>query len=120
MKTIIFYANSLEDSTTSLDYLINDIKDRDDAQHKLFFSFLMAQTYRISMGTQTDDGERHFVGEHEVIFIPSGRQQDIDRLKETKDVIFYKNCMSVAGPQRAEKRQKLIDWLLEITEEINL
>ena len=120
MKTIIFYTNSREDSLASVEYLINDIKSRDDAQNKLFFSFLMENTYRISMGTKTDDGEKHFIGEHEVIFIPGGRQQDIERLKEVKNVIFYKNFMSIAVPQRTEKRNKIIDWLLELTEDIEL
>lgn len=121
MKTIIFYIVDRENGISAVRGLCDDIQAREDAKHKLYFKFLMNGTYMISMGCKDTDGIKHFVGNHEIIFIPANRQQDIERLKETKNVVWYKNCMIMAGEGEHPTRLRsiLIDWLLEKMEDIN-
>ena len=119
MKTIMLTSQNKEDSIKSVNYLVEDIKAREDANHKLYFRFLMAGAYMVSMGCEDTDGVKHFVGEHEIIFMPSNRTQDIERLKELKDIVWLKNCMIIAGDGDKPKklRNSLIDWLLEKKED---
>lgn len=118
MKTVIFYSTDIHDSVTAVKYLVDDIKAEEEANHKLFFKFLFENAYYISMGCVDDEGKRHFIGEHEVIFMPSERELDIERLKQTKDVVMYRNCMAISGDKAKEFRKTLIDWLLEKKEDL--
>ena len=122
MDSIIFYITDREEGTKAVQYLCEDIKARQDAEHKLYFKFLLSGAYMVSMGCEDTDGNKHFIGEHEIIFMPVGRQSDIERLKDTKNVIWYKNCMIMAGDsdKTKELRQVLIDWLLEIKSSIDV
>ena len=119
MKSIIFYITDKSDGVKAVQDLCDSIKAREDAGHKLYFKFLMAGAYVITMGTEDADGNKFFVGEHEIIFIPVHRQGDIERLKETKEVVWYKNCMIMAGDNEKARalRDLLIDWLLEIKQD---
>lgn len=120
MKTIIFYTTDANDAVTSAQDLSDSIVLREDAKHKLYFRILFGGAYVISMGCVDVDGKKQFIGNHEIIFIPARRQQDIERLKESKDVVWYKNCMIMAGSgeKATALRDLLIDWLLEKTEKL--
>lgn len=121
MKTIIFYITDHEEIVKSVKNLTDDIKNREDASHQLYFKFLMGGAYTISRGRTDKNGVRELTGEHEILFIPSTRQRDIERLKETKTVIWYKNAMIIAGDGEKPKelRRLLINWLLNDKEEFN-
>lgn len=121
MKSIIFYVTNSEDSAKAVKYLTDAIKAREDAAHKLYFKFLMGGAYMLAMGCEDNKGEKYFVGNHEIIFIPSIRQRDIDRLKELKEVVWYKNCMIISGDngKAVALRDLLIDWLLEKKEDFD-
>lgn len=122
VKTIIFTATDPEALYKSIGLLCETIKIRSDTEHKLFVSPLMNHTYLVSMGCVDTDGERHFIGNHEAIFIPANRVGEIMRLEQTKNVYAKTNCMMFVG--ETEEKQKrvndLIDWLLEIKEDIGI
>ena len=123
METILFYITDKEEGLKAIKFLTDDIKANDDANHKLFFKFLMADSYYISMGTTDDEGQKHFIGEHEVIFMPQTRLGKLDTtFNENKKIIFMKNCMIIAGDGKKAKamRELIIDWLLEKKKEIKL
>lgn len=121
LKTIIFWANSPEDIVKSIAFLSEVIKEREDTHHKLFFSPLMLNTYKLGMGEIGDDGKPHFTGNNEVIFMPKV-DETIQRMIELKHVRYSKNCMSFVGESEAKmkKTNDIIDWLLEKVEEIKL
>lgn len=114
-NTIMFYIVDQEDGINAVKYLTEDIKSREEANHKLYFRFLLGGAYVVSRGHVNDQGIKEMIGNNEIIFIPSIRQRDIERLKELKNVIWYKNIMTIAGKSKKSKelRQLLIDWLLE-------
>jgi len=116
VKTILFYVTDQNDGLKAIKYLIDDIKADPEADHKLFFKFLMQGAYYISMGTVDNEGKRHMIGDHEVIFMPATRLGSL----ENKNIIFQKNCMFIAGDSEktVEFRKLLIDWLLEKKEEL--
>lgn len=123
METIIFYVTDKKNGVKAVQDLVDDIKANKDAEHKLFFKFLMADTYHISMGTTDDKGNRHLIGEHEVIFIPQTRLGKLDAtFNENKKILYMKNCMTICGDGKKPKamRALLIDWLLEKKKEIKL
>lgn len=123
VKTILFYITNKEDGLKAIQYLIDDIKANEEAQHKLFFKFLFEGAYYISMGTTDDEGKRYLIGDHEVIFMPQPRMGSMEEsFKQNKNIIFQKNCMIIAGDNGKAKtlRNVVIDWLLEKTEEIIL
>lgn len=123
METIIFYITDKEDGLKAIKALTDDIKTNEDANHKLYFRFLMADTYQVSMGCTDDDGKKHLIGEHELLFMPSTRLGKLDTsFDQNKNIIFQKNCMLIVGDGDKPKayRELLIDWLLEKKKEINL
>ena len=122
MKTIIFHYSNPDALYTSVGHLCKVIKERKEAKHRLFIRPLMQYIYTISMGCETTDGERNFIGEHEVIFVGSHMTDVIERLKRTKDIVCDINGMCIVGTseEKQEKTNKLIDWLLEKEEEIKL
>lgn len=119
MKTIIFYTKDRDEAIRSVEFLTKDIQSREDASHQLYFRFLMAGAYSVARGTTDEKGNKELTGEHEIIFIPFNRQRDIERLKELKEVIWYKNAMIIAGngEKPTELRRLLINWLLNDKEE---
>ena len=69
------------------------------------------------------DGESNVVlGNHEILYLPATRTEDIERLERNKNVVLKINCMCFVGDNDKKKRKlkKIIDWLLEETEEIKL
>lgn len=123
METILFYITDKEDGLKAIKFLTDDIKANEDANHKLYFRFLMADTYQVSMGCTDDDGNKHFIGNHEILFMPSSRLGKVDvSFDQNKKIIFQKNCMLIVGDGEKAKayRALLIDWLLEKKKEIKL
>lgn len=118
VKTILFYVTDQENGIKAIKYLVDDIKANPEANHKLFFKFLMKGAYYISMGTTDDEGKRYLIGDHEVIFMPQTRLGFLDG--QNKNVIFQKNCMILAGDddKTREFRGLIIDWLLEKREDL--
>lgn len=121
LKTIIFFGRTPEELYKSIAYICECIKERKDAAHKLYISPLMNHIYLLSMGCVDTDGVKHIIGNHEIIFMPD-KQEEMDRLKQNKKVIFSKNCMCFVGDseKKLQKTQDIIDWVLEIKEEIKL
>ena len=123
MKTILFYIVDKNDGLKAIQALTNDIKADKDADHKLYFKFLMADTYYICMGCEDEDKKKHFIGTNEVIFMPSSRLGKLETsFNQNKSIIFQKNCMLIVGDGKkpTEYRKLLIDWLLERKKEIKL
>lgn len=123
MDTILFYITDKEDGLKAIKALTDDIKNDNDADHKLYFRFLMADTYQVSMGCEDEEGKKHLIGEHEILFMPSTRLGKFDTsFDENKNIIFQKNCMLIVGDGDKPKayRKLLIDWLLEKKKEIKL
>ena len=123
VQTIIFYVTDKEDGLKAVKYLTDDIKANEEANHKLYFRFLMNDMYQVTMGCTDDDGQKHLIGNHEVLFIPSSKLGKWDvSFSENKKIIFQKNCMIMAGEGEKTKamRALLIDWLLEKKKEIKL
>ena len=58
------------------------------------------------------------IGCHEILYLPANRKEEIERLERTKNVVLKKNSMCFVNKE--EKIKKLINWLLEETEEIKL
>lgn len=121
LKTIIFWANSKEDIIKSIAFLSEVIKNREDTQHKLFFAPLMLNIFKMGMGELDENGRPHFTGNHEIIFMPK-RDGDIQRLIQTKRIRYSKNCMCFVGDSEAKQKKAndIVDWTLEIKEEIKL
>ena len=115
VKTIMFYIVNKEDGVKAVKYLTEDIKAREDANHQLYFRFLLGGAYMVSRGRVNKLGIKELIGNNEIVFIPSIRQRDIERLKDLKNVIWFKNVMVIAGKNKKAKelRNLLIDWLLE-------
>ena len=123
VETILLYITDKEDGLKAIKYLTDDIKADTDADHKLYFGFLMADTYRVSMGCEDEDGKKHFIGKHELLFMPSTRLGKLDTsFDQNKKIIFQKNCMIISGDgeKATALRKLLIDWLLEKKKEIKL
>ena len=123
VKTILLYVTDKEEGVKAIKYLVDDIQKNEDANHKLFFKFLFNGAYYISMGTTDKEGARHFIGNHEVIFMPQARLNSlIDSFADNKNIIAQKNCMIIAGDSEktVKLRSDIIDWLLEKSEDISL
>ena len=120
VKTIIFFGDNPEALYKSLALLCNCIKERTDAAHKLFVAPMASHIYVVSKGEINDD-KKTLNGNHEIIFMPNDDKLS-QRLIQTKKVLYYRNCMGFVGDseKKQKKVQEIIDWLLEIKEEIKL
>lgn len=120
LKTIIFYGDGPEALYKSIALLCNCIKERTDADHKLFISPMAQHIYVMARG-EVEDNKKNFTGNHEIIFMPNDNKI-AQRLIQTKKILYYRNCMSFVGDseKKQKKIQDLIDWLLEIKEDIKL
>ena len=114
MDSIIFYATTRENALKAVTVMTQAIKAREDAAHKLFFASRLMGEYDICRGTVDADGKRQLVGDHEIIFFPASREQDLERLKAVKTVVDCHNCMWICGDseEKIHRVQYLIDWLL--------
>lgn len=117
MSTIIFFSTSAQDHVKSLETLNNACIADERCKHRVFFRPLMTNVYQFINGNLDDEG-KPLLGCREILYLPSTRQDEIERLERTKNVTLKINSMCFVNKE--EKIKKLIDWLLEETEEIEL
>lgn len=122
MKTIIFFSNTSDNHLRAAETLVEAIKADERCNHVLYFRPLMQNVYQVIRGAKAEDGEITLIGCHEIIFVPGHRTELMDRIESTKNVILKINSMCFVGDNDKKKRKvkKVIDWLLEETEEIEL
>lgn len=124
MKTIIFLVFNKEDGLATVTQLTQDIKANEEANHKLFFRNLFKGKYCIAKGEPGEDGKPVMNGDREIIFLPMDDRSiskiALARLAEGKEILMVKNCMCLCGDGEAKqnRRRKVIDWLLELTDDI--
>ena len=118
MSTIIFFSTSAEDQVRSCEVLNNACIADERCKHKIFFRPIMTNVFQWISGAKDEKGEI-LLGCHEILYLPAPREEEIARLERTKNVVLKKNSMCIVGKDDT-KVKKLIDWLLEETEEIEL
>ena len=118
MSTIIFFSTSSEDHVKSIETLVEALRADGRCEHKICFRPLTVNFYQILRGVVQDNGTMIPVGCHEILYLPVNRKEEIERLERTKNVVLKKNSMCFVNKEK--KTKKLIDWLLEETEEIKL
>lgn len=118
MSTIIFFSTSSEDHVKSIETLVEALRADGRCEHKICFRPITVNFYQILRGVVQDNGTMIPVGCHEILYLPVNRESEIARLEATKNVVLKKNGMCFVNKE--EKTKKLIDWLLEETEEIEL
>ena len=118
MSTIIFFSTSSDDHVKSVETLVEALRADGRCEHKICFRPITLNFYQILRGEKDDDGVMQPIGCHEILYLPANRTEEIERLERTKNVVLKKNSMCFVNKE--EKIKKLIDWLLEETEEIEL
>ena len=118
MSTIIFFSTSSEDHVKSIETLVEALRADRRCEHKICFRPLTVNFYQILRGELDDDENMQPIGCHEILYLPVNRKEEIERLERTKNVVLKKNSMCYVNKE--DKTKKLIDWLLEETEEIEL
>ncbi len=106
METKIFIAQTREAALACVQHLCEDVKTREDANHKLFFVRRMFNFFQI-----TDRETRSVLIIGANVFENESNAQHLKGLNVVDEV---KNCMSLVGESedKAKKRQDIIDWLL--------
>lgn len=122
MSTIIFFSTSLDDHVTSIGTLVDALRADGRCEHKICFRPITLNLFQFIRGVVQDNGRMIPVGCHEILYIPVTREEEIERLKRTKNVVLEINCMCFVGENDKKKLKvkKIIDWLLEEREEIRL
>lgn len=122
MSTIIFFSTSSEDHVKSIETLVEALRADGRCEHKICFHPITLNLFQFIRGVVQDNGRMIPVGCHEILYLPSVREAEIERLKRTKNVVLEINCMCFVGnnDKKKYKVKKIIDWLLEETEEIKL
>lgn len=118
MSTIIFFSTSPDDHVKSVKTLVEALRVDGRCVHKMCFRPLAANFYQILRGELDDDGNMQPIGCHEILYLPAHRKEEIARLERTKNVVLKINSMCFVNKE--DRTKKLIDWLLEETEEIEL
>lgn len=118
MSTIIFFSTSSDDHLKSIETLVEALRADGRCEHKICFRPITQNFYQILRGELDDDGHMQPIGCHEILYLPANRKEEIERLERTKNVVLKKNSMCFVNKE--EKIKKLINWLLEETEEIKL
>lgn len=118
MSTIIFFSTSSDDHVKSVETLVEALRADGRCEHKICFRPITLNFYQLIRGVVQDNGTMIPVGCHEILYLPSNRTEEIERLEHTKNVVLKINSMCFVN--REDKTKKLIDWLLEETEEIEL
>ena len=118
MSTIIFFSTSSDDHLKSIEVLVEALRADGRCEHKICFRPITQNFYQLIRGVVQDNGTMIPVGCHEILYLPSNRKEEIERLERTKNVVLKKNSMCFVNKE--EKIKELIDWLLEETEEIRL
>lgn len=119
MSTIIFISTSAEDQMRSCETLNNACIADERCKHKIFFRPIMQNVFQWISGARDKEDGDILLGCHEILYLPAHREAEIARLEETKNVVLKKNSMCFVGKDDT-KVKKLVDWLLEETEEIKL
>ena len=114
METILLIANDRIVAGEAITVICNDIKAREDANHKLYFRRIMMGAYTISSGHTEEDGTRILDGNRELVIFPVYREEQLEKLKTGKNLIEMHNATWILGegPKKVDIRTKLIDWLL--------
>lgn len=123
MKTIIFFSSSYDDHLKSVETLVDGLNADERCQHKICFRPITVNMFQFLRGEKDTETESMFpIGCHEILYLPVNREADIARLEATKNVVLKINCMCFVGDndKKKLKLKKIIDWLLEETEEIEL
>ena len=120
METVILFAANREDALKSVSSLCNDIKSRDDANHRLYFNARLMGMFVIAPGEVIDD-KKEFTGNRELIIFPAMRDDDFERLKASKNLVSIHNANWVIGdgPRKVNARKKMIDWLLNLRDDVD-
>ena len=122
MSTIIFFSTSSDDHLKSIETLVEALRADGRCEHKICFRPITQNFYQILQGALDDDGHMQPIGCHEILYLPANRKEEIERLERTKNVVLKINSMCFVGnnDKKKHKIKKLINWLLEETEEIKL
>ena len=122
MSTIIFFSTSSDDHVKSINCLVEALRADGRCEHKICFRPITQNFYQILRGVVQDNGSMIPVGCHEILYLPSNRTEEIERLERTKNVVLKINSMCFVGDNDKKKRKvkKIIDWLLEEMEEIEI
>ena len=122
MSTIIFFSTSPDDHIRSVSTLVEAIIADERCNHKMCFRPITVNFYQFIRGTLDEEGHMQPIGCHEVLYLPSVRTEEIARLERTKNVVLKINSMCLVGDnnKKKDKVKKIIDWLLEETEDIKL
>ena len=118
MSTIIFFSTSSDDHVKSVEALVEALRADGRCDHKICFRPITLNFYQLIRGVVQDNGAMIPIGCHEILYLPSNRTEEIERLERTKNVVLKKNSMCFVNKE--EKMKNLIDWLLEETEEIEI
>ena len=118
MSTIIFFSTSSDDHVKSVETLVEALKADGRCEHKICFRPITLNFYQIIRGEKDDNGNMQPIGCHEILYLPVNRTEEIERLERTKNVVLKKNSMCFVNNE--DKTKKLIDWLLEEMEEIEI
>lgn len=108
METKIFIAHDKEAALACVQQLCEDVKAREDANHKLYFARRMFCFFQI-----TDKETRSVLIIGANVFESESNAQHLRGLHVVDEV---KNCMSLVGESKEKiaKRKELIDWLLNM------
>lgn len=125
MSTIIFFATSSDGFTKSIETLVEALRADGRCDHKIAFRPITQNFFQIIRGVHVDDDPTKPmlpIGNHEILYLPASREEEIARLERTKNVVLTINGMCIVGDndEKQYKIKKLIDWLLEEREEITL
>lgn len=118
MSTIIFFSTSSDDHVKSINCLVDALRADGRCEHKICFRPITVNFYQLIRGVVQDNGTMIPVGCHEILYLPSNRTEEIERLERTKNVVLKKNSMCFVNNE--DKTKKLVNWLLEEMEEIEL
>lgn len=118
MSTIIFFSTSADDHVKSVEALVGALRADGRCEHKICFRPVTVNFFQIIRGEKDEEGSMQPIGCHEILYLPSNRKVEIERLERTKNIVLKKNSMCFVNNE--EKIKKLIDWLLEETEEIEI
>ncbi len=122
MKTIIFFSTSAEDQIKSIETLVDALNADERCAHKICFRPITVNMFQFIRGVKDEEKGMFPIGCHEILYLPSGRTEERERLNRTKNVVLEINSMCFVGDndQKKYKIKKIIDWLLEEREDIQL
>lgn len=122
MSTVIFISTSPDDHIRSVNTLVEAIMADERCNHKMCFRPITVNFYQFIRGELDKEGHMQPIGCHEILYLPSVRTEEIARLERTKNVVLKINSMCFVGDNDKKKLKvkKIIDWLLEETEDIRL